>query len=125
MLPALTKTILPHLCIGMDLCKHAIKTNSSNTFRKRCRQTYFHAFEPQDLYQSLFGSISTGEAENDMKLAQTYYSQWRTSPYIIPQDYQKMKTLATVVMDGFREMNGLRGKLASVSNPLKTTFRLW
>ena len=45
--PALTKNHItsPVHRYGF-FAKHAIKTNSSNTFRKRCRQTYFHAFEP-------------------------------------------------------------------------------
>ena len=117
----LPKTILPHLCIGMDsLPNMQSRPTLATLSAKGAGKPIFMHSNPQDLYQSVFGSISTGEVRERYEARSTVLQSVENiaihNSTGLPRN-EKLRYSSYV--DGFREMNGLRGKLASVSNHLK------
>ena len=117
----LPETILPHLCIGMDSLPNMQSRPTLATLSATGpgKPIFMHS-NPQDLYQSLFGSISTGEVReryearsNVLKSVERIALQ---NSLGLPEDE---KERYNGYVDGFRDMNGLRGKLANISDHLK------
>ena len=117
----LPETILPHLCIGMDSLPNMQSRPTLATLSATGpgKPIFMHS-NPQDLYQSLFGSISTGEVReryearsNVLKSVERIALQ---NSLGLPEDE---KERYSGYVDGFRDMNGLRGKLANISDHLK------
>ena len=97
----LPKTILPHLCIGMDSLPNMQSRPTLATLSiKGAGKPIFMHLRTLKIYTSLFfGSISTGEVRERYEArSNVLQSVEKISPYIIPQDYQEMKNFATVVM---------------------------
>ena len=117
----LPKTILPHLCIGMDSLPNMQSRPTLATLSATGpgKPIFMHS-NPQDLYQSLFGSISTGEVreryEARSNVLQSVERIALQNSRGLPEDE---KERYSGYVDGFRDMNGLRGKLANISDHLK------
>jgi len=117
----LPETILPHLCIGMDSLPNMQSRPTLATLSATGpgKPIFMHS-NPQDLYQSLFGSISTGEVreryEARSNVLQSVERIALQNSRGLPEDE---KERYNGYVDGFRDMNGLRGKLANISDHLK------
>ena len=117
----LPETILPHLCIGMDSLPNMQSRPTLATLSATGpgKPIFMHS-NPQDLYQSLFGSISTGEVreryEARSNVLQSVERIALQNSRGLPEDE---KERYSGYVDGFRDMNGLRGKLANISDHLK------
>ena len=117
----LPETILPHLCIGMDSLPNMQSRPTLATLSATGpgKPIFMHS-NPQDLYQSLFGSISTGEVreryEARSNVLQSVERIALQNSHGLPEDE---KERYSGYVDGFRDMNGLRGKLANISDHLK------
>lgn len=117
----LPETILPHLCIGMDSLPNMQSRPTLATLSATGpgKPIFMHS-NPQDLYQSLFGSISTGEVreryEARSNVLQSVERIALQNSRGLPEDE---KERYSGYVDGFRDMNGLRGKLAGISDHLK------
>ncbi|MEZ6132705.1 MAG: DUF1552 domain-containing protein [Planctomycetaceae bacterium] len=117
----LPQTILPHLCIGMDALENMISRPTLATLSAAGpgRPLFMHS-NPQHLYQLLFGGISTGDVR------QRYEARSRIFDRIEQLAGQGGDSLPNSdrerygnYVSGFREINGLREKLAGVSDHLK------
>ena len=117
----LPETILPHLCIGMDSLPNMRSRPTLATLSATGpgKPIFMHS-NPQDLYQSLFGSISTGEVReryearsNVLNSVERIALQGSRS---LPSEEKERYSSYT---DGFRDMNGLRSRLAGISDHLK------
>ena len=117
----LPETILPHLCIGMDSLPNMQSRPTLATLSATGpgKPIFMHS-NPQDLYQSLFGSISTGEVreryEARSNVLQSVERIALQNSRGLPEDE---KERYSGYVDGFRDMNGLRGKLSNISDHLK------
>ncbi len=117
----LPKTILPHLCIGMDSLPNMRSRPTLATLSATGpgKPIFMHS-NPQALYQALFGSISTGEVReryearsNVLRSVERIALQNSRG---LPADEKKRYSSYT---DGFRDLNGLRSRLAEISDHLK------
>ena len=117
----LPETILPHLCIGMDSLPNMQSRPTLATLSATGpgKPIFMHS-NPQNLYQSLFGSISTGEVreryEARSNVLQSVERIALQNSRGLPEEE---KERYSGYVDGFRDMNGLRGKLANISDHLK------
>lgn len=117
----LPETILPHLCIGMDSLPNMRSRPTLATLSATGpgKPIFMHS-NPQDLYQALFGSISTGEVR------ERYEARSNVLNSVERIAVQGSRSLPTgekerysSYTDGFRDMNGLRSRLAGISDHLK------
>ena len=117
----LPQTILPHLCIGMDSIENmkARPTLATLSATGPAQPIFMHS-DPNKLYQMLFGSIANGDVYKRYKARSKVFTDVEKLAAL------KAKGLPTAeaeryasYVDGFRDMNGLREKLASVSGTLK------
>ncbi|MFK8114410.1 MAG: DUF1552 domain-containing protein [Rubripirellula sp.] len=118
---ALPETLLPHLCIGMDSIENMrTKPTIANLSASGAGQPIFMHSNPNHLYQMLYGGISSGdirlqhEARSGLmnqieKLAAT---KGRSLPSAEAQRYGQY-------VQGFKDVNGLRGRLDTVSDHLR------
>ncbi|MGV3484320.1 MAG: DUF1552 domain-containing protein, partial [Planctomycetaceae bacterium] len=112
----LPQTLLPHLCIGMDSIENmTTKPTLATLSASGAGQPIFMYSNPNQLYQMLYGGISTGdirlqhEARSNMlteieKLAAT---KGRSLPATDQQRYGQY-------VQGFKQVNGLRDRLDMV-----------
>ncbi|MDA7605909.1 DUF1552 domain-containing protein [Verrucomicrobiales bacterium] len=117
----LPETILPHLCIGMDSLPNMQSRPTLATLSATGpgKPIFMHS-NPQDLYQSLFGSISTGEVRERYEArSNVLQSVERIALQNSRGLPESEKERYSGYVDGFRDMNGLRGKLANISDHLK------
>ncbi|MBM81303.1 MAG: hypothetical protein CMJ78_12030 [Planctomycetaceae bacterium] len=118
---ALPKTLLPHLCIGMDSIENmTTKPTIANLSASGAGQPIFMHSNPNHLYQVLYGGISTGEIRKQHEarsnvlnqIEQLTAAKGRSLPAADRQRYGQY-------VQGFRDVNGLRDRLDTVSDHLR------
>ena len=117
----LPQTILPHLRIGMDALENMISRPTLATLSASGpgKPLFMHS-NPNSLYEMLFGGISTGDVKRRFEARSKVFNRieelagqgGRTLPTKERERYDSY-------VDGFREVNGLRERLAGVSDHLK------
>ena len=120
----LPQTLLPHLCIGMDSIENmTTKPTIATLSASGAGQPIFMYSNPNQLYQMLYGGISTGDIRNPARSAQSNRavhpdraagrrqgpSRCRTS------DQQRYGQY----VQGFEDVNGLRDRLDTVADHLR------
>ena len=117
----LPKTLLPHLCIGMDSIENmSTKPTLATLSASGAGQPIFMYSNPNHLYQMLFGGISTGEIRTQHEARSNLLRQVENLASA------KGKTLPThekkrygQYVQGFKDINGLRDRLDEVADHLK------
>lgn len=117
----LPTTILPHLRIGMDALENMVSrpTLATLSASDAGKPLFMHS-NPQNLYELLFGGIATGDVKKRYEAKSKVFrrveqlaSQGGVS---LPQgDSDRYGSF----VEGFKDMNGLRERLAGVSDHLK------
>ena len=117
----LPETMLPHLCIGMDAIENMISRPTLATLSAAGagKPVFMHS-NPKLLYQMLFGGIATGDVKRKFEARSSVF-------YRIEEIAQQRSTTLPAsereryggYVDGFREINGLREKLDTVSDHLR------
>ncbi len=117
----LPQTILPHLRLGMDALENMISRPTLATLSAAgAGKPLFMHSNPKDLYQLLFGGIATGEVKRQYTARSKVFRQIEllaaqggdALPTGDRNRYQRY-------VDGFGDINGLRERLAGVSEHLK------
>ncbi|MDB4452281.1 DUF1552 domain-containing protein [Akkermansiaceae bacterium] len=117
----LPETLLPHLCIGMDsLDNMKAKPTVANLSARGAGKPIFMHSNPNHLYELLYGGISQGdirnqhEARSNMleRIEQLSSAKGTSLPVSDQQRYHEFT-------QGFSDMNGLRERLADVSDHLQ------
>ncbi len=117
----LPETMLPHLCIGMDAIENMISRPTLATLSAAgAGKPIFMHSNPKLLYQMLFGGIATGDVKRKFEARSSVFNR------IEEIAQQRSTTLPASereryggYVDGFREINGLREKLDTVSDHLR------
>jgi hypothetical protein len=118
---ALPQTLLPHLCIGMDSIENMrTKPTIANLSASGAGQPIFMYSNPNQLYQMLYGGISTGDIRLQHEARSGVLSQieklaaakGRSLPTADQQRYGQY-------VQGFRDINGLRDRLDTVADHLR------
>lgn len=118
----LPQTLLPHLCIGMDSIENmTTKPTIATLSASGAGQPIFMYSNPNQLYQLLYGGISTGDIRlrhearsnvlNEIELLAAAKGQ--SLPAADARRYGQF-------VQGFRDMNGLRDRLDTVADHLRT-----
>ncbi|MCB1275841.1 DUF1552 domain-containing protein [Prosthecobacter sp.] len=117
----LPETLLPHLCIGMDSMDNMkAKPTVANLSASGAGQPIFMHSNPNHLYQMLYGGISQGdirkqhEARSSMfdRIEQLAAAHGKALPMADQARYGQY-------VQGFHDINGLRGRLSGVSDHLR------
>jgi len=117
----LPQTLLPHLCIGMDSIENmTTKPTLATLSASGAGQPIFMYSNPNQLYQMLYGGISTGdirrqhEARSNVmnQIEQLVAAKGQALPAADQQRYGQY-------VQGFRDVNGLRDRLDTVSEHLR------
>jgi hypothetical protein len=117
----LPETLLPHLCIGMDSIENmTTKPTLATLSASGAGQPIFMHSNPNHLYQMLYGGISTGDIRRQHLAKSNLLTQIESmaaagSKSLPPQDLQRYGQY----VQGFRDVNGLRGRLETVSDHLR------
>ena len=118
---ALPQTLLPHLCIGMDSIENmTTKPTLATLSASGAGQPIFMHSNPNHLYQMLYGGISTGNIRRHHEARSNVMDQierlaavkGRSLPAADSQRYGQY-------VQGFRDTNGLRDRLSTVSDHLR------
>jgi hypothetical protein len=117
----LPQTIMPHLRIGMDALENMVSRPTLATLSAAGpgRPLFMHS-NPNNLYQLLFGGISTGDVKRRYEARSKVFSRieqlaGQASDSLPAAERQRYDGY----VDGFRDINGLRERLADVSDHLK------
>ncbi|MEE2989351.1 MAG: DUF1552 domain-containing protein [Planctomycetota bacterium] len=119
---ALPQTLLPHLCIGMDSIENmTAKPTIATLSASGAGQPIFMYSNPNHLYQMLYGGISTGdirlqhEARSNVlnQVEKLAASKGQSLPIADQQRFGQY-------VQGFKDINGLRDRLGSVADHLRT-----
>ncbi|MEO1991933.1 MAG: DUF1552 domain-containing protein [Pirellulales bacterium] len=117
----LPETLLPHLCIGMDSLENMTnKPTIATLSASGPDQPIFMYSNPNQLYQLLYGGISTGAIRKQFDARSYVLDQIQHQataegidlPATEQQRYQQF-------VNGFKDINNLRHKLGGVSEHLK------
>lgn len=117
----LPQTLLPHLCIGMDSIENmTTKPTIATLSASGAGQPIFMHSNPNHLYQMLYGGISTGDIRRQHEARSNVMDQiellaaskGQSLPANDSQRYGQF-------VDGFKDVNGLRDRLATVSDHLR------
>jgi hypothetical protein len=117
----LPETLLPHLCIGMDSLENMKgKPTVANLSARGAGRPIFMHSNPNHLYQMLYGGISQGdirshhEARSGMldRIEELAAAKGQSLPGADAQRYGEF-------VQGFDDINGLRERLAGVSDHLR------
>jgi len=117
----LPQTLLPHLCIGMDSMENmTAKPTVANLSASGAGQPIFMHSNPNHLYQMLYGGISQGEIRRQHearsslfeRIEQLAAAKGGLLPGASRQRYDQY-------VRGFNDINGLRERLAGVSDHLR------
>ena len=117
----LPRTILPHLCIGMDSLENmrSRPTLATLSATGAGRPIFMHS-NPVDLYQTLFGGIASDEVRDRYEARSHVFE---AVGKIVGQSSASLpaaeKARFESYVDGFRDINGLRERLGDVSDHLK------
>ena len=118
---SLPETLLPHLCIGMDSMENmTVKPTVANLSASAAGKPIFMHSDPNLLYQMLFGGISKGdirkehEARSNLmeRIERMAAEKGKALPITEAQRYDQF-------VQGFKDMNGLRARLATVAGHLR------
>ena len=117
----LPKTMLPHLCIGMDSMENmTAKPTVANLSASGPNQPIFMQSNPNHLYQMIYGGISKGDIRKQHEAQSNMLNQ------IEDMVAQKGRSLPTAdrqrygqYVQGFRDINGLRERLGTISDHLR------
>lgn len=116
----LPQTLLPHLCIGMDSIENMkAKPTLATLSASGAGQPIFMHSNPNHLYQMLYGGISKGDIRRQHEARSNVFDSIETMAaakgFALPSsDRQRYGQY----VQGFRDINGLRDRLASVSDHL-------
>jgi len=117
----LPQTLLPHLCIGMDSIENmTTKPTLATLSASGAGQPIFMYSDPNQLYQTLYGGISTGdirlqhETRSSMltEIEKLAAAKGRSLPVADQQRYGQY-------VQGFKDINGLRDRLGTVAEHLR------
>jgi len=117
----LPQTLLPHLCIGMDSIENmSTKPTIATLSASAAGQPIFMHSNPNHLYQMLYGGISTGNIRAQHEARSNVFNQieklaaakGQALPSADQQRYGQY-------VQGFEDINGLRDRLATVSDHLR------
>ena len=117
----LPQTLLPHLCIGMDSLENMTsKPTLATLSASGSDQPIFMHSNPNHLYQMLYGGISSGEIRRQHearsnvlnKIESLAVGKGKALPVTEASRYGQF-------VDGFKEVNGLRDRLDTVSDHLR------
>jgi hypothetical protein len=117
----LPETLLPHLCIGMDSMPNmTAKPTVANLSARGAGQPIFMHSNPNLLYQMLYGGISKGDIRNEhearsLMLERIEKMAAGKGTSLPPSELKRYDSY----VQGFREMNGLRERLSTVSEHLR------
>ena len=117
----LPQTLMPHLCIGMDSIENMrSKPTIATLSASGAGQPIFMHSNPNHLYQMLYGGISTGEIRRQHEARSNVMNRIERiaaakAGSVPSSDQQRYGQF----VDGFRDVNGLRERLATVSDHLK------
>ena len=112
---------MPHLCIGMDSIENMrSKPTIATLSASGAGQPIFMHSNPNHLYQMLYGGISTGEIRRQHEARSNVMNRIERiaaakAGSVPSSDQQRYGQF----VDGFRDVNGLRERLATVSDHLK------
>ncbi len=116
----LPQTILPHLCIGMDAIENMVSRPTLATLSAAGpgKPLFMHS-NPNDLYQMLFGGIATGDVKRRFEARSKVFNRIehlaaRRGGALPAGERDRYGSY----VDGFRDINGLRERLAGVSDEL-------
>ena len=117
----LPETLLPHLCIGMDSMENMKgKPTVANLSASGAGQPIFMHSNPNHLYEMLYGGISQGDIRSQHEARSGMFDR------IEEMAAARGKTLPTAdkhrfsqYVQGFNDINGLRGRLGKVSDHLR------
>ena len=117
----LPQTLLPHLCIGMDSIENmTTKPTIATLSASGAGQPIFMHSNPNHLYQMLYGGISTGTIRQRHEARSNVLNQIET---LAASKGRSLPTLAQRryghYVQGFKDVNGLRGRLATVADHLR------
>lgn len=117
----LPETLLPHLCIGMDSLENmTTKPTLATLSASGAGQPIFMYSNPNQLYQMLYGGISTGDIRKQHEARSSVMTQIErlanSNGQMLPVSEQQRYGQ---YVQGFRDMNGLRGRLETVSDHLR------
>jgi hypothetical protein len=117
----LPPTILPHLRIGMDALENMISRPTLATLSAAGPgQPLFMHSNPQNLYQMLFGGIAGGDVKRRYEARSKVFTRIEA---LAEEGGQSLPTRDRErygsYVDGFRDINGLRERLAGISDHLK------
>ena len=117
----LPETLLPHLCIGMDSMENmTAKPTVANLSASGAGQPIFMHSNPNHLYRMLYGGIAQGEIRQQHEARSRLFDrieQLATAKgYSLPDPTQQRYNQ---FVQGFKDINGLRGRLAAVSDHLQ------
>ena len=118
----LPQTLLPHLCIGMDSIENmTTKPTIATLSASGAGQPIFMHSNPNHLYQMLYGGISTGTIRQRHEARSNVLNQIET---LAASKGRSLPTLAQRryghYVQGFKDVNGLRDRLATVADHLRT-----
>jgi hypothetical protein len=117
----LSETLLPHLCIGMDSMENmTAKPTVANLSASGAGQPIFMHSNPNHLYEMLYGGISEGEIRRQHQARSGLFDRMETlaaakGTSLPAADSQRYGQY----VEGFQHINGLRERLAGVSDHLR------
>jgi hypothetical protein len=117
----LPETLLPHLCIGMDSMENMkAKPTVANLSASGAGQPIFMHSNPNHLYQMLYGGISEGDIRKQHEARSSLFDRIEQLAAAQGQSLPAADRLRYgQYVEGFQDINGLRGRLAGVSDHLR------
>ena len=117
----LPQTLMPHLCIGMDSKENmATKPTIATLSASGAGQPIFMHSNPNHLYQMLYGGISDGDIRLQHEARSSLLNQIEQ---LATAKGQALPTADELrygqYVQGFRDLNGLRGRLETVADHLR------
>jgi Protein of unknown function (DUF1552) len=117
----LPQTLLPHLCIGMDSIENmTTKPTLATLSASGAGQPIFMHSNPNHLYQMLYGGISSGDIRRQHDARSNLLNQIESMAAVKGESLpaQERQRYGQYVQ-GFRDVNGLRGRLETVAEHLR------
>lgn len=117
----LPQTLLPHLCIGMDSIENmTTKPTIATLSASGAGQPIFMYSDPNQLYQLLYGGISTGDIRLRHEARSNVLNQIETMAAAKGQSLPAAdERRYGQFVQGFRDVNALRGRLDTVADHLR------
>lgn len=117
----LPRTLLPHLCVGMDSMENMkAKPTVANLSASGAGQPVFMHSNPNHLYQMLYGGISQGEIRKQHEARSSMFDQIEQMAVTKGVGLHGInKQRYGQYVNGFNDINGLRERLNKVSGHLR------